>query len=304
MPVLADAGATSGSRLYVGGSDWWELRQGCWRRLWLDKTRSRPQEPTGAMVRGLRLEGAVAEEYSQRTGRSVRCESRLLRRGASGSDRWFAAHIDRWAVDSSRPHGSRLGVLEIKTVNPWRWRTIQREGLPECWLDQVQWYLFVTRRPWADLVVCEPLEWQIDIRPIEPDAARMQELLRIGNEFAGLLMGDAAPGPLPSSDQRCRRCRWWSECHPQDLGEPEPLDGEVERDDALEDLARADMEARAILREAQEHADRVREQLREALAGRKRVDSGIYRIEVRTVKRKSYTVPESTFEQIVIKEAR
>ncbi|WP_369074668.1 YqaJ viral recombinase family protein, partial [Klebsiella pneumoniae] len=66
--------------------------------------------------------------------------------------------MDRWAIDYSRPSGLRMGVLEIKTVNPWRWRTIQREGPPEQWIDQVQWYLWVTGRPWADLVICEPLD--------------------------------------------------------------------------------------------------------------------------------------------------
>lgn len=289
---------------YIGGSDWHELRQGCWRRLWLDKRHGAQPEQTGAMERGHKLEQPIAEEYAARTRRQVRREPRLLRRGGHGFDRWCAAHIDRWAIDYSRPHGQRMGVLEIKTVNPWRWRTIQREGIPEHWSDQIQWYLWVTERPWADLVICEPLDWQIDIRNFLPDAVRIQQLIERAQMFAKMLDSGSPPEPLLPTDQRCRRCRWRSECHPSELGEPEQLDGEFERDDALEDLARADMEARQILRDAQGHAERVRAQLVEALAGRRRVAAGLYQIETRTIRRKSYTVPESTFEQVIVKEAK
>lgn len=289
---------------YIGGSDWYELRQGCWRRLWLDKRCGAGHEQTGAMVRGQKLEQPIAEEYAARTGKQVRKEPRLIRRGQYGLERYFCAHVDRWAIDHARPHGQRMGVLEIKTVNPWRWRTIQKEGIPEQWIDQIQWYLWVCERPWVDLVVCEPLDWQIEIRSYLPDAVRIHQLIERAQRFAQILANGDPPEPLPPTDQRCRRCRWWSECHPSELGEPEPLDGEIERDDALEDLARADMEARKILREAQDHAERVRAQLVEALAGRRRVAAGLYQIESRTIRRRSYTVPESTYEQISVKEMK
>jgi putative phage-type endonuclease len=287
-------------RGYIGGSDFYELLTGCELKLWKIKRGGEKGEPTGAMIRGTKLEPLIVEEYEERRGRKVRRENRLL---THKDYPWAAAHIDRWTwpsadvVDGFSGYGR--GVLECKSANPFAFRTFLREGLPPHYIAQMQWYLYVTGARWGAYAVLEPVDWQFTGFDVERDNDLIAGLHEKAAGFWAKVENGPEPEKLDAQSKQCRRCQFREECHPY---EPVIEDlGEAVRDDSLEDMAIKVAEARRIAKEAKEYESECTDALTEALGQRTNVVAGDLVVIRQTVPRAGYTVKPTNFTTLRVK---
>ncbi len=137
----------------IGGSDAAAiLGLSPWRtplEVYLEKIGERqPQPDTAATYWGRVLEDVVAEEYARRTGAKLRRVNRTL---AHPDHPVILANLDREIV----AHERGPGVLEVKTAarRSDDWGEEGTDEIPEHYLAQVQHYLGVTGRRWADVAV-------------------------------------------------------------------------------------------------------------------------------------------------------
>ncbi|HFD16301.1 MAG TPA: hypothetical protein ENJ38_08365 [Rhodospirillales bacterium] len=117
--------------------------------VYLEKIGERqPQPDTAATYWGRVLEDVVAEEYARRTGARLRRVNRTL---AHPRHPIILANLDREIV----AHERGPGVLEVKTAarRSDDWGDEGTDEIPEHYLAQVQHYLGVTGRGWADVAV-------------------------------------------------------------------------------------------------------------------------------------------------------
>lgn len=266
---------------YIGGSDWYELLDGCELRLWKTKRgEDGGREVTGAMQRGTKMEPLVKEEYVERTGRKIRNHNTLIRHK---SFPWAAAHIDAWTYDDT----SR-GVLECKTAAPHMFRTFKRDGLPQHYIAQMNWYLYVTGSQWGEWAVLEPVDWEFETFRVLRDDVLIQAL----HERAMLAWAKIENGPAPEKldafAKPCRKCAWRAECHPV-MEIPQDI-GDAEQDDSIEEIAAALANARKIKADADRYEKECAETLTETLGSRLHVVSGELEVIRQTSPRAGYTV--------------
>ena len=106
------------------------------RSVYLDLLGIKPEkEQTEPMYWGNKLEDIVAKEFATRTGYKVRRVNYMLQHPTYD---FLLGNIDRLVVD-----GKKKGVLECKNVGAFKadeWR----DGVPEHYLYQLQFYLLLT----------------------------------------------------------------------------------------------------------------------------------------------------------------
>jgi len=84
--------------------------------------------------RGHRLEALAADLYTEQTGRKLRRKNQAL---VHDKHSFLVGHVDRVAVGEKR-------IVEIKCPSMGNYRKVQREGFPNSWIAQLQWYLFLS----------------------------------------------------------------------------------------------------------------------------------------------------------------
>ena len=106
------------------------------RSVYLDLLGLKPEkEQTEQMYWGTTLEDIVAKEFAKRTGYKVRRVNYMLQHPTYD---FLLGNIDRLVID-----GKKKGVLECKNVGAFKadeWR----DGVPEHYLYQLQFYLLLT----------------------------------------------------------------------------------------------------------------------------------------------------------------
>jgi predicted phage-related endonuclease len=283
---------------YLGGSDWYELLEGCHLRLWRQKRGIAPpveQEKTGAMTRGSKLEPLILEEYKEQTGRKPRKVNSLI---THRQFPWFAAHVDAMESRGTRPHHERW-VVECKSAAPFVFRTFQREGIHPHYIAQGQHYCLVTGAAGVTYAVLEPVDWQFATFDVPRDDAMIAGLLANAQTFWAKVENGPSPDKLEPDDKRCRKCIWRQECHP-DAPVVEDL-GDAVRDDELVQIAQKTAEARKISAEADRWKKECEDTLREALGKRTNVVAGDLQVTNLTSQRKGYTVADTTVTTLRIK---
>lgn len=93
------------------------------------------KEQSEAMYFGIALEDFIADEFSKRTGLDVAKEPYILKHPTYD---FMLANIDRIVMMNGKP-----GVLECKNVSAYQW-DVWKEGGPEQYIMQLQWYLGIT----------------------------------------------------------------------------------------------------------------------------------------------------------------
>ena len=131
----------------IGGSDIAAIMGlSRWRSaldVYMDKTGMMPDRETSeAMAWGTLLEAPVADEYARRTNRRVQMVNAVLQHP---DYEWALANIDRLQIDPERGRG----VLEVKTVGQWGADAWEGDAVPDAYMLQLQWYLWVTGLQWG-----------------------------------------------------------------------------------------------------------------------------------------------------------
>lgn len=101
-------------------------------------------EETEAIEWGTRLEGIVAEAYSEKTGRTIRRQPRK----SHPDFPWMLGNIDRQIVGDKRG----VGILEVKTTNTFSLKDWEN-GPTDSAMLQLQHYLAIYGYQWGSIAV-------------------------------------------------------------------------------------------------------------------------------------------------------
>lgn len=183
-------------------------------QLWKEKTGREEQDFSPAaqerMHWGTVLESVIADHYADTTGRRVQRVNAMLRHP---EHQIALAHIDRaiTAADKrARWNGQELngalGILEVKTANAFAVKDFE-EAVPTNYWLQCQWYMGITKTPWADLAVLFGGQIFSTYR-IEADQALFSEILEAAQDWWDRHITTDTP-PDPQTEDEARQ-RWAS----------------------------------------------------------------------------------------------
>jgi predicted phage-related endonuclease len=263
---------------FIGGSDQADLLRiepyGCLLRLWHNK-----RDPLDAGIsdnphvrRGNRLEAVAVEAYEEATGRKTRKAQRIFKG-------YRAAAIDRHIVtcDARGP-----GVLEVKCPSNIMCRKYRRDGLPESYVAQMNWYLDLTGWNWGSFAIYDATEDSVQSFDVNVDIFLAKLQREEADKAWALVENGPAPEKLDPKSKACSRCQYFERCHPQEI--PAPDTGELVSITSSE-LARA-IEDRAVasevLREAEQLKQEAEERIKKAIGDATAVDAFGARIYNRT----------------------
>lgn len=157
------------------------------REVWDEKVGLTPIDDTmrGDAEIGLFLEPLIRDKYEELTGNRVHIPSDDHPRFLGGCSRhekyeWLIGSLDGYVAPVE---GAALGVWEAKA--PWSttfWR-IKREGLPEAWIVQLQWYLLVTGFSWGVWAILDRNSGDLLTFEIKADTQLQARLFEEGQKF-------------------------------------------------------------------------------------------------------------------------
>ena len=149
--------------------------------LFLEKTQNIIEPENFNMRRGSSLEPTIIKSYLQVSGdRLVKAEQALNQFIGGGvglvSKDPVMFESTEYPIKKGSPDGlilsdnhDGLGVLEAKAPSSQVYRKIKREGLPDSWNDQVQWYMSILGLKWASVAIFSAEYWELHIIPVEAD---------------------------------------------------------------------------------------------------------------------------------------
>lgn len=115
--------------------------------VYLDKIGELPPvEENDAMHFGTLLEPIVAEEYKRRTGYMVQRRNFMYQHPDYP---WALANVDRIILNKERGHG----ILEVKTASEYHAKDWADGIVPDQYILQLQWYLWITGFTWGAFAV-------------------------------------------------------------------------------------------------------------------------------------------------------
>lgn len=251
---------------WLGGSDWGDVFSlkpyGCARALWYQKTGQQPDYPeevSGPMQRGTRMESIVADIYAASKNHKLQSRKSYPSRGP----KWLQGSPDRriMAVDDRGP-----GILEVKTAGEWPFKKFKREGLPPYYILQVQHYLALTGYKWGAWAILWPDAWKFVTFPVERDEAMIGTLLRAGERFMRVVENGPPPDRIEPADRRCSSCPFRTTCQGEVLlaaagGEREDL-VELGDDKFLPGLLADYRELKSVVDEAKDHLELVKARIK------------------------------------------
>jgi len=187
--------------------------------LWLDKTgrETATPDPMAAerMHFGNRFEALVAQEYAERTGRTVQRITKSLRHprcaiALANIDRAIVAPGSRarWDDKTGRVLGA-TGILECKTAHALavrgdEWGDAGTDQVPEAYWLQCQWYMGVASLSEADLAVLFGGQ-HFRVYTLAADAALFDDLLNAaGDWWQRYVIADTPPPVDTEADTRRR----------------------------------------------------------------------------------------------------
>lgn len=283
-------------KLGIGGSDMGDLFQfepyGCMRRLWYDKRDQAPDYPkeeTDAMRRGEELEDIIADRWAREHGTKVFRSVSLI----NPKHAWARVNIDRRILADERGPG----VLEIKTANQFVFAKILKEGLPYPYILQIQHAMMVTGYTWGAFAVLHPDSWRMVSFEVAADTELHAAIIERGEKFWAQVENGPAPDRLEATDRRCQSCPFRLTCQGDNLMKllegAQDTAGDIPQDASLSPLVEQIHEAEVVADEATGEVERLKTQLKAALADRPAVDTVGARIyfkpqERRTVDNKGF----------------
>ena len=199
-----------------------EVKYGCRRRLWYEKSGvdpDYPQDDTGPMQLGRILEPHIARWHEEATGDKL-SHPDVIRHPAFPE---LLVHIDRIVEDADH---SEPGAAEIKALGPDMFWQTKRSGILADYLLQIQHgMLCTTGMEWKGKAFPFGFEWGKFIvgnrayggKPLawvqNRDADIHEAILAEGPAFWKTLKNeDAAPARLEPDDKRCGSCQWRRTC--------------------------------------------------------------------------------------------
>jgi len=279
----------------IGGSDIQHLLNiepyGCQRYLWMDKRGDEPDYPIlteGAIKRGNKLENIIIDEYREVTGNKVRKVHRTLTHSSPFYD-WARVHLDGEIIGdhSNRMRYQGPGVLECKSVGRQMFMKIKQEGIPNGWILQMQYGMFVTRRSWASIAVLWAEQWEFVTFDIARDETIIDAIVSAATSFWARVENGPAPDRLDPKDKRCARCPYRTSCQGAALlGQVAYNGGDIEFDDTLTPMVQELVELETAAAEIGVRVDEKKTIIKEKIGDRPVVDCTGYRLHYKPIESK------------------
>ncbi len=217
---------------------------GCSRYLYLNKRGVTPDYPfygNKDTERGKGMEDIIAKIYSETTGRKVR---RARHTYTHEKYPFMGGHIDR--------HLTGGGILEIKCPAQRGFGIIKREGLPDAYILQMQFYLMITRKKWGAFAIFWADGWELLHFDVERDDDLIAKIEEECITFWEFLKDDDYPYRLHHTDRRCQNCPYRIRCQQEyvykDLDHETPA--EVAEDTKLDTILSEYQEVKDMYDEA------------------------------------------------------
>lgn len=218
---------------------------------------------------GHALEPVIADAYTRKYGRPLKRVEHMVRHA---DVEWAYASLDR----VSAVPGERR-IVELKANLARRWDD-SIEPVPAAVQDQVQWQLFVTGWPVADVAVLQG--FKVEAHEVEADPAYQATLLRLAEWFHGLVIRQERP-PIDGDDSTRRAL---TRMHPRETGDVITATS-TELDETMRLLYRARIDAK----ESSEREATLENAVRAMLADAAGAEGPGYRITYRQNKPTSRT---------------
>lgn len=259
----------------IGGSDIHHLFNippyGCRRGLWYEKLGVEADFPfmgNDATRRGKRFERFVIQEYEHERNKTVIVGEKETE-FAQGC---FSAHLDGIIYEPYEEGNVTHGVLEAKVPGMNAYLEIKKNGLPERYVMQMQWYLGITGYKWGEFAIFWPDGFKFLFFEAKPD----EDLIRLLQDAASGFWEDNVKNKeevlrLPDiNDKRCKSCPWRLKCRGQQfLDEDIPMN-EVDKLPETNELIpsiEAYQESKDIYKKAEEYRDTCKEKLLAKMKG-------------------------------------
>lgn len=110
-----------------------------------------PFEGNKHTERGTKLEEIAAREYAEKTGKNLRRKNMAL---VHPKYEFLRGHVDRLVEGKNR-------IAEIKCPSVGSFARIQREGVPDSWIVQLQAYLMLSGKPAGEYIVFNADKWEL-----------------------------------------------------------------------------------------------------------------------------------------------
>ncbi len=160
--------------------------------LWMEKTGRFVPPPAGEAAHwGLKLEDAIADEFTARTGKRTRRDNFVR---VHPDHPFMFAHVDRKIVGENRG-------LEIKTTNAFAngWDKEGTDEIPEPYLVQCHHYIAVMGWEGMELAVLVGGQ-NLRFFTVERDDEFIKALIQREKEFWGYIESDTPPPMIHESD--------------------------------------------------------------------------------------------------------
>jgi putative phage-type endonuclease len=181
----SDIGAIAGINKYASALD-----------IYAQKVSDYSVEETESMHWGKCLEDSIATEYQKRHQDSdVRRVKAVLRHQ---TDSIAIVNLDRIIMRAGMP----TGVLEIKTASEYSAKNWIDGQVPDQYMAQVQWQLYVTGLTWGVVAVLIGGRRYMEI-DVERNDAIISALVSVAHQFWNMhVLSGIAPNPSQSSDEK------------------------------------------------------------------------------------------------------
>ncbi|MBQ2867528.1 MAG: YqaJ viral recombinase family protein [Thermoguttaceae bacterium] len=161
--------------------------------LWLDKTGQCPRDSSENLytLKGHAMEPLLLRMYEEKTGRTLLPKPEILRHK---EHTWMCASLDGWTEES---------VVDAKTSMKLEiWGKEGSNEVPMPIYCQMQWYLMVTEKQRADVIVWLECGNYMDVRIYEifPDRELQNALFERGQAFWQCVRNMLPPDPVDVCD--------------------------------------------------------------------------------------------------------
>jgi putative phage-type endonuclease len=242
-------------------------------------------EESEAMYWGKRLESTIAEEAAQRLGLEIAEVPYILAHPEHDCHR---AQIDRLILDSERGNG----VLEVKNMGHWSSQKVREsegeDAIPDHYLLQVQWQLHVTGLSWG---VFAALMGGSEFRSyeVQRDDTLIAGLVKLADDFWRCVQNGTPPAADGSDSTTATLKQVYAT---PEQGKQITLSGEF--DSVIAERA----ELTRKISELSERKKELDNQIKLAMGDAETALCGPWRLTLKAVNKKEYTVKASTYREL------
>lgn len=257
--------------------------------LYYEKTQGIFDAPESERMEwGKRLEPVIADAAAEKFNLTIEVVPCIL---AHPDRPYHRASIDRLIVDPEKGNG----VLEVKNMGFWSAREVRKDagenGIPDHYLLQLQWYLYVTGLQWGMFAaLMEGSELRVEI--VERDDELIRDLVRLADDFWACVENGTPPAADGSDSTSATLRRMF----------PEPVPEKVENlGPEHEELFAELLTTKAAMKPLKKREKELENAIKLLIGDAEAATCGPYAARFPVIERAGYAVEATKFRQLTVK---